>query len=131
MSVLIDTDVVIDHLRGVAEAMECLLGIVDSDEIPALSVVTVAEIEAGVREEERAAVESLLGSFTLLEVDAPIALLAGGLRRIYGPTHGVLLPDAIIAATAVVHGRTLYTLNRKHYPMPEVDVTVPYREPPG
>ena len=38
----------------------------------------------------------------------------------YGRSHGVEIADALVAADAVGSGLRLWTLNRKHYPMPEV-----------
>lgn len=128
MTALIDTDVLIDHLRGVALARDFLLHFLESGESPAISAITIAEIEAGIREPERETVEVLLDRLPALGLDSEIARTGGRFRRRYGTSHGVLLPDALIAATAVQHGRTLYTLNRKHYPMPEVEVVVPYEK---
>jgi hypothetical protein len=128
MNALIDTDVLIDHLRGVAVARDLLLHLLESGGPPAISAITVAEIEAGIGESERETVEVLLDRLPALALDPEIARTGGRFRREYGASHGVLLPDALIAATAVKHGRTLYTLNRKHYPMPEVELVVPYEK---
>ncbi len=52
----------------------------------------------------------------------------GGLyRRDYGPSHGVGLADALIAATAELHQAKFVTLNARHFPM--VEVEVPYSKP--
>lgn len=126
MTAVIDTDVMIDHLRGVTGARDLLLELIEQGSPPAVSVITVAEIEAGLFEEERPYVEALLDKLWVLPLDADIARTGGRFRREYGSSHGVLLPDALIAATAVRHAGALYTLNRKHYPMPELDVVVPY-----
>jgi predicted nucleic acid-binding protein len=48
-------------------------------------------------------------------------------RRDFGPSHGVGLADAVIAATAAEKGATLVTTNRKHFPM-LTSVLVPYRK---
>lgn len=47
-------------------------------------------------------------------------------RRQQGKSQGVLLPDAIIAATTRVHDARLYSTNVKHYPMDDLDVEGPY-----
>lgn len=126
MSVLLDTDVLVDHLRGVTAARELLMELAAAEERPAISVITVAEIEAGTLESERDQVEALLLALYVYTLDSPIAQQAGRYRATYGKTHGVLLPDALIAATAFHHGSRLYTLNRKHYPMEDINVVVPY-----
>jgi len=126
MTAVIDTDVLVDHLRGVEAARDLLLELLDQGGPPAVSVISVAEIEAGLREAERPVVEGLLDKLSVLPLDAEIARTGGRFRKEHGPAHGVLLPDALIAATVVKHAGILYTLNRKHYPIPELEVVVPY-----
>ena len=128
MNALLDTDILIDHLRGEEQARSLLLDLALAEQPPAISVITVAEIEAGLRDAERAQVEALLSSLQSLTVDAAIARLAGRYRMALGKSHSVLLPDALIAATALQHEKTLYTMNQKHYPMAELEVIVPYQK---
>jgi predicted nucleic acid-binding protein len=59
-------------------------------------------------------------------VDLDIPRLGGAYRRRYGPSHGVLILDALIAATAQVHGAHLVTRNARHFPMLD-DLLVPYQ----
>jgi predicted nucleic acid-binding protein len=101
--VLLDTDVLIDHLRG---ARRLVVG----KDSPSYSVITRTELFAG-RASEEAAVGKVLAPFRELEVDRPVAELAGRLRR----EHGVRIADALIAATALVHGLALVTRNRKDF----------------
>ena len=122
---LLDTDVLIDYLRDRGEAVRYFEGLLAPT---ATSAVTVAELYAGVRNaEEEAAVESLLSTLHIFEIDAAIAKRAGLFRRKYLRSHQVEIPDALIAATSAVHEAQLVTLNRRHYPMlPRV--LVPYRK---
>jgi len=88
--------------------------------------MTVAELFAGVREgQERKVLENALKVCTQIEIDSEIATLGGLYRRDYGKSHGVGLVDALIAATAKLHGYRLVTLNHKHFPMLD-KVLVPY-----
>lgn len=122
---LVDTDVLIDYLRGYPDAQR-LFAVLPDD--CALSVVTVAELHAGVREgSERQALIMLLDTFEIIDMSAAIATQGGLLRRDWGRTHGSGLNDALIAATALTTGRVLLTLNGKHFPMmgPE-QLVVPY-----
>jgi predicted nucleic acid-binding protein len=122
---LIDTDVLIDYLRGQAEAVSYLDGL--TAEL-FLSAVTVAELYAGVREgEERVVLEQFVMAFNVIPVDQVIAAMGGLMRRDYGKSHGVGLADAIIAATAEVKKMDLVTLNKKHFPMLS-NVIVPYQK---
>ena len=120
---LVDTDVIIDYLRGRTQAIDYLEGLTN----PLLiSTITVAELYSGVREgKERVALDAFIATFRLAAVDAGITIQGGLHRRDYGQSHGVGLPDALIAPTAEVHGATLVTLNQKHFPM-LASVVVPY-----
>lgn len=123
--VLIDTDVLIDYLRGRAEAVSYLENLTGQ---LLISAVTVAELYAGVREgAERVALEQFVSAFQMVPVDDVIAAAGGLIRRDYGKSHGVGLADAIIAATAEVRKANLVTLNRKHFPM-LANVIVPYQK---
>lgn len=115
--ILLDTDVLIDFLRGRPEAREFIAALPRD---VAVSAITVAELHVGVREgHERQALDALLATFQILPLDAETARQGGLLRRDYGKSHGVGLNDALIAATARNHDLPLATLNHKHYPMLE------------
>lgn len=94
---LVDTDVCIDHLEGTKR--------LPRQRRLAYSVITRAELLAGDPKYE-AAVRRLLAGMDELVVDRRIAERAGQLRRV-----GLRMPDALIAATAVVHQLTLLTRN--------------------
>jgi len=120
---LIDTDVLIEYLRGRDEAAEYLEAL-SSDLL--LSVISVAELFAGVKsDEEGKSLEQLLQAFIILPVTEKTARLGGIYRREYRPSHGTGLADALIAATAEDNGADLVTFNRRHFPMVS-RVTVPY-----
>ena len=125
---LLDTDVLIDYLRKHPQAAALLEKLPDDCAICAMSV---AELHAGVREgAERDALNTLLSSFKLIEVNAEIAAQGGLLRRDWGKSHGVGLNDALIAAAALHSGRVLLSLNGKHFPMlGKGQLVVPYKKP--
>ncbi len=119
---LLDTDVLVDYLRGREEAAAYLEAVSES---LLISAISVAELYAGVREgDERRRLAQFLGAFAIIHLDAEIAQKGGIYRRDYGPSHGVGLADALIAATAVLHQAQLVTLNARHFPM--VEAEVPY-----
>jgi len=122
---LLDTDVVIDYLRGHPSAR----GLFENLPVDcAVSAVSVAELHVGVREShERKALDVLLSTFDLIDLTPAIAAQGGLLRRDWGKTHGSGLNDALIAATALATGRLLLTLNGKHFPMlTTAQLVVPY-----
>jgi toxin FitB len=102
--VLVDTDLLADHLRG-ARRFEPRAGSAVS-----YSVITRAELFAG-RASQEQVVATLLGPFRELPVDRPVAELGGRLRR----EHGVRIADALIAATALVHRLELWTRNVRDF----------------
>ena len=113
--ILIDTDVMIDYLRGNEKAVSFLRK--HADHI-ALSSITVAELYAGVRNgAEEETLDALMALFRIVPVTGQNAKLGGLLKRTFGRSHGVGLADAIIAATAQLENAELATLNTKHYPM--------------
>lgn len=117
-NVLVDTDILIDFLRGTAEAQELLLSLAEASTL-CCSVTTVAELYAGMKPQERQKTTELIDSLTILDVTLPIAEKAGKYKR-EEKGHALELDDFLIAATAFVHGAVLVTGNRKHYPMRDI-----------
>src|SRR4051812_12730 len=94
---LLDTDVLIDYLRERPESVQ-FVETLESRAV--LSVITVAELYAGVRDgQERAELESFVQRSVLIDLDEQICTAAGLLLRQYRKSHGVGLADALIAAT--------------------------------
>jgi predicted nucleic acid-binding protein len=112
---LIDTDILVDYLRGNPAAVAFIES--RSEDLLA-SVISVAELFAGVREgRERAALESFVAAFNVVPVDREIAERGGIYRRDFLRSHRIGLADALVAATADVMDADLATLNVKHFPM--------------
>jgi predicted nucleic acid-binding protein len=121
-TILIDSDVLIEVLRGRDRAVLKQwdeLGV--SDAVLLCSPVTVAEIWHGARPKEFAVLEALFASLICVPIDLEIGRRAGEYLSRHHASHHVELGDALIAATAAVHGAALWTRNRKHYPMPEIE----------
>jgi predicted nucleic acid-binding protein len=116
--ILLDTDVAIDYLRDVRGAVRLVRSRSAAGQPVAASVVTKAELLAGMREEEEERTVRLLGTLTLVQVDDGIATRAGALARHFRPSHhGIGLADYLIAATAQALGASLWTQNPRHFPM--------------
>lgn len=115
MSVLIETNIIIDFLRQRGPAVAYITALTDR---PSVSAVTVAELYAGARtRREEAHIERLLDGSNVLPVTLDIARTAGQHMKHFGASHGLDDFDALIAATAEHHGLPLATLNVKHFPM--------------
>ncbi|MCV7149103.1 type II toxin-antitoxin system VapC family toxin [Mycobacterium riyadhense] len=115
--ILVDSDVLIAHLRGVAAARDWLVD-ARKDGPLAISVVSIAELIGGMRTVERREVWRLLASFRAEPATEIIARRAGDLMRQYRRSHNRIgLGDYLIAATADVQGLHLATLNVRHFPM--------------
>jgi predicted nucleic acid-binding protein len=112
---LLDTDIIIDLLRGYKKAVDFFSS--HAQEIN-FSAVSVAEIYTGIRTStEERAVERLFATFSVLPVTVDIARIAGKFSQVFRNSHGVEIPDALIAATCSTHAMSLSTLNCRHYPM--------------
>jgi predicted nucleic acid-binding protein len=114
--VLVDTDVAIDFLRGLAYAQPLLTGLW-ADGKAALSVLTVYELTAGMRNTEKKSTQNFIDASMIEEVTVEIAFKGGELYRSYR-AKGITLTslDCLIAATALVRGYKVATRNDKHYP---------------
>ena len=120
--ILLDTDVLIAVLRGSETAARRMEESQESGDLLGYSPITVAELWRGMRPREEEPTRQLLRRMTCLPVDQPIGRLGGQYLQRYHRSHGITLPDALIAATAVLHRSSLWTLNRRHYPMPELSL---------
>lgn len=125
---LVDSDVLIAHLRGLGAARDWLIGARTNGPL-AISVVSVAELVGGMRSVERRDVWRLLSSFRAEPATEIIARRAGEMMRRYRRSHtGIGLGDYLIAATADVKGLQLATLNVRHFPM-FTDLRPPFATP--
>ncbi len=108
---LLDTGLVLRHLRGQRRAVQLLRRLGKEGRL-AIASVTRLEVHAGMQAEERYTTQKLLARLATFDLDRDIADRAGDLiaasKRAGRPLS---VPDAIIAATAIGHRLTLATLN--------------------
>lgn len=124
MAKLLDSDLLIDYLRGHSDAASFIEANIA---VAHISVMNIAELYQGVRNgEEQTKLEKMISAMTALPITSAIAERGGLFSRDYRPTHGCGLADCLIAATAELHGLTLVTLNAKHFPMLR-DLETPYQ----
>ncbi|MBI4016749.1 MAG: type II toxin-antitoxin system VapC family toxin [Candidatus Aenigmarchaeota archaeon] len=120
--ILIDTNIFVDHLRNYPLAVEFF----NSLTYAIYSAVTEAELLAGKAnddEEKREKLMHFLHRWEKIHVTNPVAVLAGDLAR----KHNIEIPDAIIAATALLNEATLVTRNIKDFERVEnLKLEMPY-----
>ncbi len=111
---LVDTDVLIWHLRGYPKATQRL------DQLPKLilSAVTYLELVQGMR--NRSELLALQKSLAMrqaerLPLTPAITERAIILMETLALSHGMQLGDALIAATGLEHRLTVLTANTKHF----------------
>ena len=123
MRAYIDSDVLIWHLRGERKALGFLRRLRDGGEYELWTgAMQRAEVVFFMRPEEEEATELFLSQLKTAPVDQTIVDAAGALFRKWHPSHGIDVHDAILAATAMQTGGRVFSLNARHYPMPEVPV---------
>ena len=125
MSVLIDSDVVIEVLRGRDRAILAQWSVLAASTSPILvSPITFAEVGAGARASETQTISQFFALVTCVAIDQEIGRLAGEYLRRFSKSHNLKIADALIAASAVQNQATLWSRNRKHYPMPDLNFHV-------
>lgn len=116
--ILVDSDVIIAHLRGRQEARDWLRDARQRTGPLAVSVISLTEVTGAMRSHERGDVWHLLRTFEPFGVTEAIAYRAGEFQREFRQSHqGIGLGDYLIAGTVDRHGHELATLNVRHFPM--------------
>lgn len=122
LSVLIDSAILIDHLRGVPQATRWLGSLQEGQ--AAISVITRAEVLSGGESAALASATLLCDQFPCVDITRAIADKAAQLRR----RHRWKLPDAFQAAMALQFGLKLATRNTKDFePGKHPFAVIPYR----
>ncbi len=114
-STIVDTDIIIDVGRGIPEAANCLQGLKSSSRL-AISVVTQMELIVGcTNKSELRTLEKFLQQFDVIRIDQPISDKAVDLLLLYRLSHGLLIADGLIAATAIIYESPFITKNQRDY----------------
>lgn len=134
MRYLLDTNIISDARLQRSPSLMAWLSDQEVDDL-GISVITILELERGVRRKERADPEGArplrlwldedvrpLAARDPLPVDEPVATVAAGLH-VPDPMPEM---DALIAATAIVHGLTLVTRNTKDFERAGVALSNPW-----
>ena len=123
MSILLDTTVLIDVLRGRRRTVERLTALRQHGDVPFTTPISVEEIHRGLRDTERAAAIRLFDGLRIASIGRPEGVRAGDWRRDHASAGMTLAQaDCLIAAAAVALGVPLATGNPKDFPMRELEV---------
>jgi hypothetical protein len=115
MPYLVDTNILVDVIRGSAEAADYLDSLANDWSI---SMITCLELLAGARtQRETVDLDLVLSGYRAIPPNEDIARRAYYLIKTYARSHGLDTLDALIAATPLEEGLTLATKNRKHFQM--------------
>lgn len=115
MKIIVDTSILIDHLRG-GTKWETFIEEVDHSVELLLPTIVVFELFSGSSTKSSAKSQNIidfLKQFQKIDFDETIAKLAGELFR--DTKQSLHVPDCIIAASALQTNATVLTLNEKHF----------------
>ena len=81
-----------------------------------LSSITYMELMVGaLNKREVGVIKKAFSDFEVVEISESISVKARSLIEKYTKSHGLLIPDALIGATALELGSPLYTTNIKDF----------------
>ena len=121
MRMLLDSNIIIDHLNNIKEATEFLANNYDNIYI---SVITRAEVLSGCNKKSINKVKRLLNKFPTLSMTSNDADHTAELRE----KHKLKLPDAIQIAIAENNNLTLVTRDTKDFTKKNIkNLLVPYK----
>ncbi len=112
---IFDTDILINVGRGDVEAINCLQKYAQTSTL-AISVITQMELIVGCRDKkELQSLTRFFKQFQILELNKQISKKSVELLEYFRLSHGLLIPDALIAATAIETDENFITKNQKDF----------------
>ena len=106
--ILCDTNILIHAFNGRVDTIEQLNKVGWSEIV--LSSITVMELFQGMgNKNELVQMKKKIQYYDIVQIDKPVSETAIEFIEKYKLSHGLQIPDAIIAATAIVHNRILIT----------------------
>lgn len=113
--ILIDTDVLIDYSRGIEQSRKQLKDF-GTNHILSISVITQLELMVGCENRtEFKSLQEFLADFEIIHLDSLVSKKAVTLFENFRLSHGVLIPDMLIASTALSLRIPLLSKNRKDF----------------
>lgn len=125
---LLDTTVLIDLSRGEAAAADFIDNERQKGTEFSVSIISAMELIIGCRNKtEVAKAEKQIADFKLVQLTPAISQKTYELVIAFNKSHGLMIPDALIAATALMESLVLMSDNVRHFNMiPDLVITRPY-----
>lgn len=119
----LDTDIVIDLLKKQPAVVARFLELLESKTRFLISPIVIAEVYAGAYPKEHKDIEAFFDLCQRIDMDSEAGRTAGLYANQYRKSfQGISLEDFMLAATAKAHRCPLWTGNRKHYPMQDIEL---------
>ncbi|MGQ9628171.1 MAG: type II toxin-antitoxin system VapC family toxin [Anaerolineae bacterium] len=113
--IIVDTDILIDVALQISEAIDFLAELEQKSTL-AISAITQMELFVGCRSKtELRHTERFLRRFQVLKLNEQISDMAIDLLRRYRLSHGLTIPDALVAATAITVNQPFISKNQRDY----------------
>lgn len=120
---VLDTNIVIDLLKKVPAVVDRFLALLEAKTQFLICPIVVAELYAGAFKREHKDVKALFDLCVRVDMDNDTGRIAGLYANQYAKAfQGISLEDYLLAATARTHRCPLWTHNRKHYPMDDIEL---------
>ena len=127
--VIVDTDILIDAGRNIDDALKCLNQLEEKDSI-AISNITQMELVVGCgNKNELTSLDLFIENFQIIHINGEISEKATELLKSYRLSHGLLIPDALIAATSIITDIPFISKNQRDYKFIEGLNLLPYPKP--
>ncbi len=121
--ILLDTNIVIDLLKQDTKVLPLFLKMLNDGVQYYYNPIVSAEIYAGAFKKERPIIEQFFSKLQHVDIDNETGIEAGKYANTFKKAyHKISLEDYLIASSAKVHNLTLWTHNKKHYPMHDIKI---------
>lgn len=122
-AILLDTDIVINLLRKKESTVHTLLNLKQQKCKLYVCPIVIAEIYAGAFTKEYEQISHFFSYCECLNIDKEIGKIAGLYANQYRKAYNkISLEDYLIAACAKKYQLVLWTNNKKHYPMQDIQL---------
>jgi predicted nucleic acid-binding protein len=112
---IVDSDILVNFTRGDETAADWL-DAAEADSTLVISSITEMELMVGSRSKAHLReIQKFLSRFQIVSINEQISTQASELIEQYCLSHGLLIPDALIAATALTLDKNLASINQRDF----------------